>query len=58
LIGGVLAQAPREPLMAAARGVVWHGMAADELARAHGQTPICVTQLLDFLPTALRASFA
>jgi hydroxyethylthiazole kinase-like uncharacterized protein yjeF len=56
LTGGLLAQTPREPLLAAARGVVWHGMAADELARAKGQTPICVTQLLDFLSAALRAS--
>ena len=58
LTGGLLAQTPGEPLLAAARGVVWHGMAADELARAKGQTPICVTQLLDFLPAALRASCA
>ena len=58
LVGGLLAQTPGEPLLAAARGVVWHGMAADGLARAFGQTPVRVTQLLDFLPTALRASCA
>jgi NAD(P)H-hydrate epimerase len=58
LIGGLLAQTPGEPLVAAARGAVWHGMAADCLARASGQTPVCVTQLLDFLPAALRASCA
>ena len=58
LIGGLLAQSPGEPLLAAARGAVWHGMAADLLARVHGQTPVCVTQLLDFLPAALRASSA
>ena len=58
LIGGLLAQTPGDPLLAAARGVVWHGLAADELARTHGQTPVCVTQLLDFLPAALRASCA
>jgi NAD(P)H-hydrate epimerase len=56
LIGGLLAQAPGDPLLAAARGAVWHGMAADLLARAFGQTPVCVTQLLDFLPAAVRAS--
>ena len=56
LIGGLLAQTPGEPLLAAARGVVWHGLAADCLARANGQTPVCVSQLLDFLPAALRAS--
>jgi ADP-dependent NAD(P)H-hydrate dehydratase / NAD(P)H-hydrate epimerase len=56
LVGGLLAQTPEEPLLAAGRGAVWHGMAADLLARTHGQTPVCVTQLLDFLPGALRAS--
>jgi len=58
LVGGLLAQTPNEPLLAAMRGAVWHGMAADQLARAQGQTPVCVTQLLDFLPAALRASSA
>jgi ADP-dependent NAD(P)H-hydrate dehydratase / NAD(P)H-hydrate epimerase len=56
LIGGLLAQAPAEPLIAAARGVVWHGLAADLLARQHGQVAVSVTQLLDFLPAALRIS--
>jgi NAD(P)H-hydrate epimerase len=54
LVGGLLAQTPRDPLLAATRGVVWHGLAADCLARAFGQTPVRVTQLLDFLPDALR----
>ena len=54
LIGGLLAQTPSDPLLAAARGVVWHGRAADLLARAHGQTAVATTQLLDFLPAALR----
>lgn len=54
LVGGLLAQTPGDPLLAAARGVVWHGRAADLLARALGQTPIRVTQLLDFLPAGLR----
>jgi ADP-dependent NAD(P)H-hydrate dehydratase / NAD(P)H-hydrate epimerase len=58
LVGGLLAQTPDQALLAAARGTVWHGMAADQLARARGQTPVCVTQLLDFLPAALRASSA
>ncbi|MBL9201557.1 MAG: NAD(P)H-hydrate dehydratase [Opitutaceae bacterium] len=56
LMGGLLAQTPRDPLLAAARGVVWHGLAADGLARARGQTAVSVTQLLDFLPAALRDS--
>lgn len=54
LIGGLLAQGPRDPLLAAARGVVWHGLAADALARAHGQTAVQTTQLLEFLPAVLR----
>jgi NAD(P)H-hydrate epimerase len=56
LIGGLLAQTPGAPLLAAARGVVWHGSAADALARAHGQTAVQVTQLLDFLGPVLRES--
>ena len=54
LIGGLLAQNPAEPLLAAARGVVWHGTAAELLARAHGQVAVYTTQLLDFLAPALR----
>lgn len=54
LTGGLLAHTPDEPLLAAARGAVWHGLAADALARAHGQTAVQVTQLLDYLPQVLR----
>jgi ADP-dependent NAD(P)H-hydrate dehydratase / NAD(P)H-hydrate epimerase len=53
LVGGLLAQAPRDPLAAACRGVVWHGLAADLLARNRGQTAVQVTQLLDELPAVL-----
>jgi len=56
LTGGLLAQTPGDPLLAACRGVVWHGMAADLLARDRGQVSVQVTQLLDYLPTALRES--
>jgi NAD(P)H-hydrate epimerase len=42
------------PLLAACRGVVWHGLAADLLARDRGQVAVQVTQLLDYLPDALR----
>jgi NAD(P)H-hydrate epimerase len=70
LIGGLLAQAgvgaERRPvphgsgsasatLLAAARGVVWHDLAADALARAQGQVAVQTTQLLDHLSAALRA---
>jgi NAD(P)H-hydrate epimerase len=68
LVGGLLAQAgeearrpvpsgnkrPDTALLAACRGVVWHGMAADLLARDRGQVAVQVTQLLDYLPAALR----
>jgi NAD(P)H-hydrate epimerase len=54
LVGGLLAQTPDDPLAAACRGVIWHGMAADRLARAHGQAPVRVLQVLDFLAAALR----
>ena len=55
MIGGLLAQAPADPLLAAARGTVWHGIAADLLARAHGQVAVNTTQLIGFLPPALRS---
>ncbi len=42
-------------LQAAARGVVWHGLAADALARARGQVAVQTTQLLDYLSAALHA---
>lgn len=54
LVGGLLAQAPGDPLLAACRGIVWHGMAADLLARDRGQVAVQATQLLDYLPAALR----
>lgn len=54
LIGGQLAQTPTDPLGAAVRGAYWHGAAADALARCFGQVAVNTTQLLDFLPVALR----
>jgi NAD(P)H-hydrate epimerase len=58
LAGGLLAQTPSEPLLAACRAALWHGMAADHLARAHGQAAVHTTQVLDFLAPALRESAA
>jgi NAD(P)H-hydrate epimerase len=68
LVGGLLAQSGtaewrpvpsgkesvNATLLAACRGVVWHGLAADLLARDRGQVAVQVTQLLDYLPAALR----
>lgn len=56
LIGALLAQAPADPLLAAARAVAWHGLAADALGRAHGTQAVRITQLLDFLAPALRGN--
>jgi NAD(P)H-hydrate epimerase len=55
LIGGLLAQSSGDLLLAATRGVVWHGLAADLLARDKGQVAVQTTQLLDFLQPALHA---
>jgi NAD(P)H-hydrate epimerase len=38
--------------------VAWHGLAADALAREHGQVAVQTTQLLDFLPVALKETHA
>ena len=54
LVGGLLAQSTHEPVPAACRGVVWHGLAADLLARDHGQVAVETTELLDYLSPALR----
>ncbi len=56
LIGGLLAQTPDDPELAAVRGVTWHGLAADSLARARGQVSARTTELIEFLPAALRES--
>jgi NAD(P)H-hydrate epimerase len=53
LIGGLLAQAPGDPLLAACRGTVWHGHAADLLARTRGQVAVEVSEILEQLGPAL-----
>ncbi|WP_309400349.1 NAD(P)H-hydrate dehydratase [Cerasicoccus maritimus] len=54
LIGGLLAQWPERAFHAAGAGVVWHGMAADLLARERGAVSVATTELLDFLSPVLR----
>ncbi|MDP2137714.1 MAG: NAD(P)H-hydrate dehydratase [Candidatus Didemnitutus sp.] len=56
LVGGLMAQAPDDLWLAAARGVVWHGLAADLLARDKGQVAVQTTQLLEFLQPALHGA--
>ncbi len=53
LIGGLLAQKPDDLVLAACRGVVWHGRAADLLARARGQVAIEISEILEQLGPAL-----
>ena len=54
LIGGMIAQDQTCTQTSVARGVVLHGLAAQRLARAHGQVAVHTTQLLDYLSSALR----
>lgn len=49
LIGGLLAQFPEEPFATLSRAVVWHGLAAEALARNKGQIAVRTTDLCDFL---------
>jgi NAD(P)H-hydrate epimerase len=53
LTGGLLAQTPDNLLLAACRAVTWHGLAADLLARTHGQVVVETSQLLEQLGPAL-----
>lgn len=53
LIAGLLAQAPDNPGLAACRGVVWHGRAADLLARTRGQVAVETSEILEQLGPAL-----
>lgn len=53
LTAGLLAQAPGDAFGAAVRGALWHGRAADALARSRGAAAVQITQLLDYLPEAL-----
>lgn len=54
MIGAQLALTPQDILGATCRGVAWHGLAADALARKHGAIAVRTTQLLDFLAGILR----
>jgi ADP-dependent NAD(P)H-hydrate dehydratase / NAD(P)H-hydrate epimerase len=58
MIGTQLAQTPKDPLAATARGVVWHGLAADCLARAQGSVAVQTTQLLHHLAAALHSEWS
>lgn len=53
LTAGLLAQFPDQQRDVACMGAYWHGKAADLLARSRGQTAVRITELLDFLSSAL-----
>jgi len=54
MVGALLSQMPRNPFTAATRAVIWHGLAADALARAKGETAAYTAELAAHLPEALR----
>ena len=57
IIGSLVARGDRSLFDAAALGVLWHGRAADALARQHGQDAVNATELLDYLSFSLRNDF-
>lgn len=54
ILGARLALPDKTAFVAAQEAVVWHGAAADCLARARGEVAVCASELLDFLGSALR----
>jgi NAD(P)H-hydrate epimerase len=59
MISGMLAQFPRQPDEAVAGAVYLHGLAGECAARDLGEKPVIATDLLRYLPAAIReATFA
>ena len=54
LAGSRLAFPGANPFEAACRAVVWHGLAADALARAKGPTAVATTDMIEYLSAVLR----
>ncbi len=54
MVGALLAQTPKDAFGAAARAVAWHGLAADALACAKGETAALTAELTGYLGEALR----
>ena len=57
IIGALIARGSRSLVDCVALGALWHGRAAEALARQHGQEAVCSTQILDYLSFALRNDF-
>lgn len=54
IAGSLVAQAPDQVGPAVCRALVWHGLAAEALARESGQVAVRTTQLLEYLSGVLR----
>lgn len=54
LLGGILAQDASHVTDSMSRAVVWHGLAAEHLARRRGQVAVRTTDLLEHLSPVLR----
>jgi NAD(P)H-hydrate epimerase len=54
ITGGLLAQNAKDAFASACRAVLWHGAAADHLARTKGQVAVHTTELLAHMGPALR----
>ncbi|MEK9773029.1 MAG: NAD(P)H-hydrate dehydratase [Opitutae bacterium] len=57
IIGSLMARGGRSLADCAALGALWHGRAAEVLARQHGQEAVTTTQILEYLSFALRNDF-
>jgi hydroxyethylthiazole kinase-like uncharacterized protein yjeF len=57
IIGSLLSRGQWSVADCAALGTLWHGRAAEALARQHGQEAVTTTQVLDYLSFALRNDF-
>ena len=57
IIGSLLARGCRTLEESVALGILWHGRAAEALARQNGQEAVTAIQVLDFLSFALRNDF-
>ena len=57
IIGALLARGEYSTADCTALGAMWHGRAAEVLARQHGQEAVTTTQVLDYLSFALRNDF-
>lgn len=54
MIGSMIAQNQADIPLAVARAVIYHGLAAERLARANGQVAVRTTEVLEHLPQVLR----